>query len=750
MSFTYSSLFFTWLLPLMALPVLIHLINLLRRRRIPWAAMAFLQESRKKNQNWIRLKQLLLLLARMAAVALVVFMMAGPLLKDQWSRLFGDGTTHHLILLDDSGSMADRWSDTSAFDRGRDVVRNLVARAERQPSKQFVTLLRFSQAAAGQAPEISRTQVTAEYNVEFESYQSKLSPSQLAVGPLEALAVAEKLLSSDEHENAIVYVVSDLRSPQWQDAMALKDQIQRLTEKDAQLQLVHCVDTARPNLAITDLVAMPGQQATDVLIRMEVEVTNFGTQIANQVPVQLQKRIYADGDDEIGTTTTLGAVKIDRIQPAKSVRRSFDITFDRAGFQEVTARIPSDPIAADNQRFAVVEILQDVPVLIINGSGPDDPIFLKSALAPSGRIRTGLKPRIESPAVLRDQSLDEYHAVFVVNLAHFDPVEIEALENYVRNGGGVAFFTGDATQSDMVNKQLYREGEGLFPVALATPSTLLVDRLETAPDVTVDHEHPIFRRIFGDKVNTWQQNILVERYFALARNNELNDNPNVTVIAQLRNGAPLIVEKKFGKGRVLAVLMTSSPLWHNWGLANPTFPIAMLETQVYLGANQLTDVARQVGQRLTIPMAGSDYLPDVTLTLPGAIKPYTLNSQAKPSADSSDLELTVDDTQYSGVYQATLRRIDGETEAHRFAYNVPSIESDLRTMFQPQLTSLLGDVPFEYHDATELLAPAQEQAGFALAEQWWFFIVLIGLLVVEQLLAYSATYHPPLTGGTRR
>jgi hypothetical protein len=114
------------------------------------------------------------------------------------------------------------------------------------------------------------------------------------------------------------------------------------------------------------------------------------------------------------------------------------------------------------------------------------------------------------------------------------------------------------------------------------------------------------------------------------------------------------------------------------------------------------------------------------------------------------LELQLDDTMQSGIYEARLTRIDGATEARRFAYNVSSAESDLSTVFHPQLQSLLGDVPFEYREATELLAPPNEEAGFALAEQWWFFIGLIGLLVVEQLLAYSATYHPPLTGGARR
>ena len=47
-----------------AAPVLIHLINMMRHRRVKWAAMEFLLQSYKKHRNWIWLKQLLLLAMR--------------------------------------------------------------------------------------------------------------------------------------------------------------------------------------------------------------------------------------------------------------------------------------------------------------------------------------------------------------------------------------------------------------------------------------------------------------------------------------------------------------------------------------------------------------------------------------------------------------------------------------------------------------------------------------------------------------
>ncbi len=80
---------FTWGLWLVGVPVLIHLINMLRHQRVEWAAMEFLLQSQKKHRTWVILKQLLLLLLRMAAIALVVLALAQPLLPDRWGSFLG-------------------------------------------------------------------------------------------------------------------------------------------------------------------------------------------------------------------------------------------------------------------------------------------------------------------------------------------------------------------------------------------------------------------------------------------------------------------------------------------------------------------------------------------------------------------------------------------------------------------------------------------------------------------------------------
>ena len=114
-----------------ALPIIIHLINLVRHKTVQWAAMEFLLKSYKKNRKWVWLKQLFLLLSRIAALLLALLMLAQiGCHEDRISKLLGGATTHHYVLLDDSFSMSDRSSGGSAFDRARSTLSLIASRAK--------------------------------------------------------------------------------------------------------------------------------------------------------------------------------------------------------------------------------------------------------------------------------------------------------------------------------------------------------------------------------------------------------------------------------------------------------------------------------------------------------------------------------------------------------------------------------------------------------------------------------------------
>ena len=93
---------------LVASPIIIHLINRLRYRRVRFAAMEFLLASQQRNRKRVLLEQLILLLLRILLVLGLLLLIARLILDPSQLSVFRGARSHHLVLLDDSGSMRDR------------------------------------------------------------------------------------------------------------------------------------------------------------------------------------------------------------------------------------------------------------------------------------------------------------------------------------------------------------------------------------------------------------------------------------------------------------------------------------------------------------------------------------------------------------------------------------------------------------------------------------------------------------------
>ena len=85
----------------LAIPLLIHLIQLYRHQKIRWAAMTFLLRSQKRSRRWSRLKQWLLIASRMALL-LLGWIVLSQSRCDQptFQKYLGTGVvTQHLIFV---------------------------------------------------------------------------------------------------------------------------------------------------------------------------------------------------------------------------------------------------------------------------------------------------------------------------------------------------------------------------------------------------------------------------------------------------------------------------------------------------------------------------------------------------------------------------------------------------------------------------------------------------------------------------
>ena len=167
-----------------------------------------------------------------------------------------------------------------------------------------------------------------------------------------------------------------------------------------------------------------------------------------------------------------------RSTTSRRTRRSskkFRVQFTGVGAHWLSAAIGADAVDVDNRRYFACQLPAAQPVLIIDGSqdgrGGQQ---LSLALDPGGNTHTGWSPHIEPASYLtRTDDLAKQAAVCLLDVPRLTDDELAALEGYVRDGGGVAFFVGSQTNRDFYNDRLYHNGEGMFPVPLALPTQLL-------------------------------------------------------------------------------------------------------------------------------------------------------------------------------------------------------------------------------------------------------------------------------------
>src|SRR5208283_4391142 len=95
-------------LPLVLAPILIHLLNRLRHRPKPWAAMRFLLSATRSSTAHTKLRQFLLLACRVLAVAALILFLARPLAGGWVGWALSPAPDAIVILLDRSASMETR------------------------------------------------------------------------------------------------------------------------------------------------------------------------------------------------------------------------------------------------------------------------------------------------------------------------------------------------------------------------------------------------------------------------------------------------------------------------------------------------------------------------------------------------------------------------------------------------------------------------------------------------------------------
>lgn len=238
---TFLQPFILFALPLIALPILIHLINQNRHKTIPWAATMFLLQAKRMARGMARLRYLLIMAARMLAVAGLIFAISRPM-SGGWLGLTTSGAPEMtVVILDRSVSMEEE--DPTTGRSKRETALEKLAGALRDLGRN--TRIALFDSATGERHDLASSDALTE----LPEVAATATHADIPALMQEA---AEYILTN-EAGRTDVWICSDLRQSDWNPSGGRWESVrEQLRNRDGvRLYLLAYQDLAPDNLAIS-------------------------------------------------------------------------------------------------------------------------------------------------------------------------------------------------------------------------------------------------------------------------------------------------------------------------------------------------------------------------------------------------------------------------------------------------------------------------------------------------------------------
>jgi len=512
-----APLFFAALAGL-AIPVLLHLTQREKKQIVRFPSLMFVRRipyqsvRRRKIQHW------LLLMVRMAALAMIILAFARPLLDSGTIPTGGANAREVVILVDTSYSMGfgDRW--TQAQVAARDQIAQLTA-----SDRGSVVL--FGSGADIQlrsTAERSRLQATVD--------SATPSPSSTRFSP--ALKVAGSILAESTLPKREVVIISDFQRSGWRGEEGAKlPQGTTLTPVPVQGA------SDKPNLSVTGVTFARSAFSDQQRIVVTAGITNRTEQ-----PVKGSSITLEVGGLTVGT-------KPIAVEGGSSTSVAFDPFTVSGKNMRASVKLADDALAADNTFNFVVSPIEPVHITVVDRGSAASALYLTRVLS------IGTTPKFEAVFRQGDALSDEdlrKSAVIVLNDVEVDAPLARRLARYVEQGGGLFVAAGPRAR--------WPQDVDALPATIGPP----VDRTrgDAARVGALEYGHPVFEPFRAPRSGDFSS-IPVYGY----RN--LTAAQGSQVLARFDAGTPAVLERNLGRGHVMVWGSTLDVSWSDL----PTKPV---------------------------------------------------------------------------------------------------------------------------------------------------------------------------------
>ena len=519
-----------WALTALAVPVLIHLFNFRRYKKIAFSNVSFLKEVKSETTKSSKIRHLLILLCRLLAFAALIFAFAQPFSPTALSEKM-NGARAVSVYLDNSLSMQGQQEGVSFLESSKQKASALV----------------------GSFSNNDRFQIISN---NFKGTDQRLLSKDEALQAIQGISFSPetKKISAvfDRQRDLLGKSAADIHLYYWiSDFQRNTSDIQEIT--NAQQEVVTAIPAAQEdqkNLSIDSIYFSTPQRILNNLDTLLVVIQNHSSEEISNIPLSVE----LDGIQKAVSSVTLSAHGITTVPVAFSTTQT--------GFHYGSVRINDFPLVFDDNYYFAYAISEKINILNIVGS-EQQTIAQLFAEDPQYNFNS-----VNAQAAATE-AIQTSNFIILQGLQSLSPQLIGDLSSYVQQGGTVFVIPHSVADLLSYNNFLGR----CNGVQLGQKSSAILSA--SAVDLSNPFYSPAFEKL-QNNASLPSANV----HFPLNNSNLLS-----VPLISFQDNTPLLALTNFGKGRLftssVSTLKTESTF-----LSHALFPISILRAAETSAASQ--------------------------------------------------------------------------------------------------------------------------------------------------------------------
>ncbi len=539
------------------IPLILHLLNLRKLKRIEFSTLQFLKELKKQQIKRLKLKQIILLILRTLIIICLVMAFSRPIVESELPVFEAYAKSSAVIILDNSVSMDINEERGNRLSLAKLAVIQLIDMLSDGSEIGIISMAN---------PEYSNSTSLMQDYTYLKKQISEIKISSKRGNLANSLKTANAFLASASNVNKEVFIISDMQ-----------DNIFKLTEDDSvkfdkMNAKIYAVQIGKAN-SNSKNISVDSLDITSKIMRENTPVN---------INVVLKNHSETDAD---GTVLSLF------FNNKRVAQRTVDIPSNQSRTVIISAipnetgsiigevEIDGDALDQDNKRFFSLLIPDKISVLVVGAQNNNLQAFFNGISSIQNVIQTEFADEQRADA----SDLSQYD-VLILNDGVYPQSQLEKLEKYIESGGFCYIFANSKSRKMQFQEFIRKIGYG--KINERTNPTMSAIEFSN-----VDKLHPLLDGVFKGTTDSKKpiETPLLKKY---------NTVQSGYAIISFPSGA-FLAEANYGKGKTLYCSTGLDDEWGNYALSG-LFPTLLYRGIVYLSNSETIQKAYCVDDQILV------------------------------------------------------------------------------------------------------------------------------------------------------